>query len=148
MPVPKNVPVPNNTQSGFSLIEMMVAIFILAVGLLGLAQLQITAITANAQGDSITVGNGLVQRAVEDIAAMSADDAIFATAVTGATWTGSPFTILGAGVYNVTYDVVTNYQTVTGLSQITVHVRSATAVANVLGNQVRSMDAVTFKRSF
>ncbi len=148
MPVPKNVPVPKNTQSGFSMIEMLVAIVILAVGLLGLAQLQITAITANAQGDSITAANGLVQRAVEDIAAMSADDAVFATAVTGATWAGSPFTILGAGVYNVTYDVLTNYQTVTGLSQITVHVRSATAVANVLGNQVRSMDAVTFKRSF
>ena len=148
MPVPKNVPVPKNTQSGFSMIEMLVAVMILAVGLLGLAQLQITAITANAQGDSITAANGLIQKAVEDIAAMSADDAVFAADISGMTWAGSPFTIAGAGVYNVTCDVDANYQSVTGLSQITVHVRSANAVANVLGNQVRSMDATTFKRSF
>jgi type IV pilus assembly protein PilV len=139
-----------NSQSGFSMIEMLVAVMILAIGLLGLAQLQITAITANAQADSITVANGLVQKVVEDIAAMSADDLIFSedTDPSWATWDGSPFDIEGAGVYNVTYNVVTNYQTVTGLSQITIRVRSANAIANVLGKQVRSMNAVTFKRSF
>lgn len=141
------MPACKNSQSGFSIIEMLVAIVILAVGLLGLAQLQITAIKANAQSDSIAVANALAQKAVEDIAAMSAEDPIFA-ATGGGTWEGSPFTILGAGVYNVTYDVVSPYQTVTGLSQITIHVRSANAVANVLGNRVRGADLVTFKRSF
>jgi len=140
-----------NPQSGFSLVELLVAVMILAVGLLALAQLQITAIKANSQSDSITVANALSQKAVEDIAAMSADDPIFSTAVTGATWTGSPFTVVGAGVYNVTYDVVPNYPPatpVTGLSQVTLHVRSAGAIANILGNKQRSVDAITFKRSF
>ena len=142
--------VAKNAQSGFSLIEMMVAVMILAVGLLGLAQLQITAIKANAQSSSVSVANALAQKVVEDIAAMSAGDLIFSenTDPPWASWDGSPFTILGAGVYNVTYNVVTNYQTVTGLSQITIRVRSATAVSNILGNKTQSVDAVAFKRSF
>ena len=144
------MPVSKNSQAGFGMIEMLVAVVILAVGLLGLAQLQITAIKANAQSSSVSVANALAQKAVEDIAAMSATDPIFSinTDPSWASWDGSPFTILGAGVYNVTYNVATNYQTVTGLSQITIRVRSATAVANVLGNKTQSVDAVAFKRSF
>ncbi|MCK4536041.1 MAG: type IV pilus modification protein PilV [Desulfuromonadales bacterium] len=137
-----------SAQAGFSMIELLIAVVILAIGLLGLAELQVTAIKVNAHSDSITVANALAQKAVEDIAAMSAEDDIFATPVTGDTWAGSPFTISGAGVYNVTYDVVPNYETVTGLSQITIHVRSDNVVANVLGNKVRSVDVITFKRSF
>ncbi len=145
------MPAAKNTQSGFSLVELLTAVMILAVGLLALAQLQISAIKANTQSDSITVANALAQKVVEDVAAMSADEPIFSTAVTGATWDGSPFTVDGAGVYNVTYDVVPNYppaSPVTGLSQVTFHVRSAGAIANILGNRQRSVDAITFKRSF
>ena len=48
-------------QSGFSLVELLVAVLILAVGLLGLAELQISTMKANAQGDSIMVANHLAQ---------------------------------------------------------------------------------------
>jgi prepilin-type N-terminal cleavage/methylation domain-containing protein len=138
-----------NPQSGFSLAEMMVAVMILAIGLLGLAELQVTAIKANAQSDSISVANTLAQKVVEEIMAMgSAESADFFSKVPDpapATW-GNPYIVPGAGTYNVTYDVVPAYYNVVGLSQITVHVRSATAVANVLGNRIRSVDVVALKR--
>lgn len=143
-----------SAQSGFSMVELLIAIVILAIGLLGLAELQITATKANAQSDSITVANGLAQKVVEEIAAMGADDAIFSSPAgvpageVSPTWPGSPYSVPGAGVYNVTYDLATNYDTVTGLSQITIHVRSAGAIANVTGSRVRGVDVVTFKRSF
>lgn len=143
-----------SAQSGFSLVELLVAITILSVGLLGLAELQITATKANSQSDSITVANGLAQKVVEEIAAMDADETIFGADAgipageVSQTWTGSPYTIAGAGVYNVTYDVETNLDMVTGLSQITIHVSSAGNVANVTGNRMRSLDVTTFKRSF
>lgn len=40
-------PYPIHPESGFTLLEVMVAVFILAVGLLGLAQLQVTALKHN-----------------------------------------------------------------------------------------------------
>jgi type IV pilus assembly protein PilV len=41
-------------QAGFSLIELLVAIVILAVGLLGLAELQVTAIRANSHSQHLS----------------------------------------------------------------------------------------------
>jgi len=137
-----------SSQSGFSLVELLVAVVILAIGLLGLAELQISAIKTNAHSDSITVSNGIAQKVVEEIAAMSAEEALFSTPATGATWTGSPYTVQGAGVYNVTYDVETNLDDVTGLSKITVYVGSANTIASVLGNHKREVNLITFKRSF
>jgi prepilin-type N-terminal cleavage/methylation domain-containing protein len=144
------MPVSKNPQSGFSLAEMLVAIMILAVGLLGLAELQVTAMKANAQSDSISVANTLAQKVVEEIMAMGTTEStdLFSTA-TGTSpkaWVGSPYIVPGAGSYNVTFDVVPTHSGVTGLSQITVHVQSASAIANVLGNRIRSVDAVVLKR--
>lgn len=56
-----------NFQSGFSMIEMLVAVVILAVGLLGLAQLQVTAIRTNSKSGSITASATVAQMAVEEI---------------------------------------------------------------------------------
>ncbi len=138
-----------SAQSGFTMTELLVAIVILAIGLLGLAELQVSAIKTNAQSDSISVADALAQKVVEEIAAMSAEDALFeSNTASPQTWSGSPFTIDGAGVYNVTYEVEADYETVDGLSRVTIYVASADAVSSVLGKRVRSVQAVTFKRSF
>ncbi len=66
--------VAKKSQAGFTLIELLVAVVILAVGLLGLAQLQVTAIKTNSQSATKTAATSLAQQAIEKILAWDADD--------------------------------------------------------------------------
>lgn len=139
-----------SSQSGFSLVELLVAIVILAVGLLGLAELQITATKANSQSETILAASSLAQQVIEEIAAMDSSDGLFNSSVTGGTWppdAPATYTVEGGGTYNVTYDVLTGYQGVTNLCQIVVRVTSTQALLNVTGNRVRTVTATTIKRS-
>jgi len=52
---------------GFSLIEMLIAVTILAVGLLAVAGLQVTAIQGNSQGSSISQATTLAEDRIEAI---------------------------------------------------------------------------------
>jgi prepilin-type N-terminal cleavage/methylation domain-containing protein len=54
-----------NRQEGFSLVEVLIALFILAVGLLGLALFQTTAIKGNAIASKWTVATALAQDRLE-----------------------------------------------------------------------------------
>jgi len=53
--------------SGFTLIEIMIAIFILVVGLLGVAGVATTVINGNAFGKKITTATTLAQDKMEEI---------------------------------------------------------------------------------
>ena len=136
-----------SAQSGFSLVELLIAILILAVGLLGLAELQITATKANSHSDTMLAASSLAQQVIEEIMAMDSGDALFNAAANNVPWDGSPVTVAGAGTYNIEYDVVPNYLGVTNLTQIVVQVSSAQEVMNVSGNRVRTVTASTIKRS-
>lgn len=59
---------------GFSLLEVLVALIILAVGLLGLAALQITAIRFNAGSRELTYATFLLQKKIEELKALPFDD--------------------------------------------------------------------------
>lgn len=135
----------NSGQAGFSLIELLVAIVILAVGLLGLAELQVTAIRANSQSETMLAAATIAQGVIEEIAAMSSDDAIFNANVNGATWATSPITVEGGGTYDITYDVQTTYQGVTNLCLITVRVVSTGNLMQVGGNRERRAVVSTVK---
>ncbi len=132
-------------QAGFSLIELLVAVVILAVGLLGLAELQVTAIRANSQSETMLAAATIAQGVIEEIAAMSSDDVIFNADVADATWTGSPITVEGGGTYDITYDVQTTYQGVTNLCLITVRVISTGRLMQVGGNRERRAVVSTVK---
>lgn len=66
----KRTPVPFRTEArrqvaGFSLVEMLVAAFIMAVGLLGLATLQMMSIRTAGVGTRLTAGVQLAERILE-----------------------------------------------------------------------------------
>ena len=138
-----------NSQSGFSLIEMLVAVTILAVGLLGLAQLQVTAIKANSQSATIMAATAIAQKAIEEIAATDPADAMFDPAAVSTPRTGTfpSVTVSGGGTYTVDWSVVNPFEDVTNLCKITIVVESTTAVGHVLGNQKRSVTVHTLKRA-
>lgn len=141
----------NSGQAGFSLIELLVAIVILAVGLLGLAELQVTAIRANSQSETMLAAATIAQGVIEEIASMSRNDPMFSTNAIGEDWERSdspystPVTVEGGGTYDITYDVETNYEGVENLSFITVRVVSTGNLMQVGGNRQRRAVVSTIK---
>ena len=133
-------------QAGFSLVELLVAIVILAVGLLGLAELQVTAMKVNAQSESLLAAGSLAQRAIEEVVSMNGSDPLFDmdrpfTAV------GDPVSLPGAGTFIIQRSVTTNYQDVPNLCLVTVQVESAGGVMTVLGMRKRLVTLSTLKRT-
>ncbi|MDX9708472.1 MAG: type IV pilus modification protein PilV [Trichloromonas sp.] len=141
----------NSGQAGFSLIELLVAIVILAIGLLGLAELQVTAIRANSQSETMLAAATIAQGVIEEIAAMSRNDPMFSDNTAGEKWERSdspyftPVTVEGGGSYDITYDVETNYEGVENLSFITVRVVSTGNLMQVGGNRARRAVVTTIK---
>ena len=147
-----------NTQSGFSMIELLVAVVILAVGLLGLAQLQITAIKTNSQSFTSTAASVLAQRVLEQISSIPPDDSLFNGPGNG-TWSRppitSPVTLSGGGTYNITYNVEpvdsdndpSTNNDITNLYKVTVTVSSTRELSTVLGKKERTVVGSIVKRA-
>lgn len=136
-------------QAGFSLVELLITVVILAVGLLGLAELQITAIRANSHSETMMAAGAIAQREIEEIVAMNESDPFFD--VDDFTFpekpTGSPVTVTGAGSFRIYRSVDANHQGVPNLSLVTVRVQSAGQVLTVFGLQQRTVEITTLKRA-
>lgn len=103
-----------SSQAGFSLAELMVAILILAVGLLGLAELQITAMHGNAKSGSILAATSVAQAAIEEVMAIGTEDdplySILTSAQVNQDWPIDPVRNLpGSGSYKITYESAPDY---------------------------------------
>jgi type IV pilus assembly protein PilV len=61
-------------QMGFTVIEVMIAITILAIGLLGVASMQINAIRGNSLSDNITCALALAEDKMEELMALDYSD--------------------------------------------------------------------------
>lgn len=121
---------------GFTLIEVLVAITIFAIGLLALAGMQITAINGGSTSQRVTAAVALTDGIVQNLMARDAGDPIFDTAISpAAAW---PETLAIEG-FSATYAVAVNTP-VSGISQITV-----TVTDDSFGG--RSVSQTTMKRT-
>jgi len=64
----------NKTESGFTLIEVLIATFITTVGILGVLSMFISSMKANQLGRNTTVGNRLAQNMIEQVKTSTFND--------------------------------------------------------------------------
>jgi type IV pilus assembly protein PilV len=103
-------------QHGFSLIEVLVAITILAVGLLGIAGLQVHSIRYNSGANIRSVEAYVAQGVMEEITSLSQFDPIFSTTSLNNDWDFDPrpsvteteLELPGAGTFTALWSVTTN----------------------------------------
>jgi prepilin-type N-terminal cleavage/methylation domain-containing protein len=92
---------PGHGQGGFTLLELIIAVSILAFGLLGAASMQLTAIRGNYGARNVTEGTTIAQDRMEFLAALPFTDPLLAPANNQP----DPDPPTPAG-YTITYDVV------------------------------------------
>lgn len=68
---------PASNQKGFSLIEVLIAMTILSIGILGTTQLQISFMQSNAKARIMTVGTAKAQEMIEELASLRYNAAVF-----------------------------------------------------------------------
>ena len=72
-----------NEQKGFTIIEVLVAIFILSVGLLAVATMQVSAIRGNNLSDNVTSALTLAEDKMEYLLGLNYNDLILQDSVAG-----------------------------------------------------------------
>jgi prepilin-type N-terminal cleavage/methylation domain-containing protein len=115
-------------QSGFSLVELLIALTLLLIGVFSVISMQTTAIKSNSIANRLSAATGLAQEAMDDIMAwglsdprinVSAANAIYD--LNGPNTSGTNITIPGAGTFSATF--TTTFDTpVTGVTQVVVDI--------------------------
>ena len=110
-----------SSTAGFTLIEVLVALTIFAIGLISLAGMQMTAIQANTSSQNLTAAVALAEGAMEWFQSLRPDDPLFDADVANQVYKDSPAAIDGAGNFVITYDIDIDAPS-TNMATITVHV--------------------------
>jgi type IV pilus assembly protein PilV len=106
-----------------------VALTIFAVGLLGIAGVQISSLNFNADSNTRSVATAIAQGELEEILAMDQADSTFASTNLGMVRDLDPnsaattLAVPGGGSYNATWDVETNTP-ISSIARITVRVNA------------------------
>lgn len=114
-------------EGGFTLIEVLVALTIFAIGLLALAGMQVTGIKGNSRAQSVTAKVALADGVVEEILARSGDDAIFSIGVATNYDPWTSVALAGAGTCEADVTLTPNY-IFADLLQVVVSVNDANGV--------------------
>lgn len=114
------------SESGFSLVELMIAISILAVGLLATATMLTTGMSSNRSSYRQTVETSIANSVLDEILSMSTADALFDATSTNVVYdldTGSAATTrtVESIAYSATYSITPNVP-VLGSATVTVTV--------------------------
>jgi type IV pilus assembly protein PilV len=120
-------------QNGFTLIELMVALTLLAIGIFAVITMQVTGIKSNSIANRLSAANALAQETMDDIMSWDISDARVNTTssvdgvydLNGPNIDGTDTTITGAGTFRATYSTIKNTP-VTGTTQITVNIFKVT----------------------
>jgi len=134
-------------QAGFTLLEVLVAIVILSIGLLGMAKTQIATIRTNSQSNTMLAASSLAQATMEDILALDGDDPRFQDEHDYAVWDGVQ-TLPGSGSYQVYYKTIVDYDGVPNVTRIDIKVESTAVVQTGSGMKTRTVTMTTFKRYY
>jgi type IV pilus assembly protein PilV len=115
-------------QQGFSLIELLVAISLFAIGVLSVISMQVTGIKSNSIANKLSAATGLAQETMDDIMSWSISDPKLNSNNTNSTYdlngpdnANDNVVIPGAGTFRATYSTAINTP-VTGVTQITVNI--------------------------
>ncbi len=139
---------PASDQRGFTLLEMMIAITVLAVGLLGLAQLQMTAIRANTQANTIASATALAQSALEHIIAMDGDHALFQGPELTNAQPAALADLMNGTPYELFVSTDIDWNGVPNVTKVDVTVQSIDVVTDITGTAKRTVTLTALKRSF
>lgn len=128
-------------EAGFSLVEVLVAVTIFAVGLLATASMQITALQSNAGAHKMTTINAAATGIMEEILTWAPDDPrLVDVAGNPHSWdfdrttTGiDPLTVQGGGNFNAQYTVSID-DPIASISTITLEISSSGGLTSWGGN--------------
>lgn len=129
--------------SGFSLLELLIALTIFAIGLLSISGMQITAIRGNSTANRLTQTSALAQSVLENMLARSTTDPLFNATLSDQDWDFDPSSSvdkswpLGGGPYSAKYSIDIDTP-VTNVAKVTVTVK---------GPQNRSITLSGLKRT-
>jgi prepilin-type N-terminal cleavage/methylation domain-containing protein len=118
--------------NGFTLLELLIAIFLLSIGLLAAATMQGVAMNANSYANRISVASMVGQLVAEDLSSLKKTDPLLNTPAVNASYdrmfdpsvnssTADISAISGAGSFSAKYDVVPDTP-IAGTTLITIRV--------------------------